>query len=87
MVNKRRREDKEAQRDENQNPDPRDSYKGQQKGRYQRKGRNDNEWEENGPILGCPQKLRIKSRKLPDFSNNLLTHVTETIKDGIKDTF
>ena len=44
----------------------------------------DSDWEASGPILGCPQKLKIKSRQLPEFSDNLLTHVTETIKEGIK---
>ena len=44
----------------------------------------DTEWEESRPILGCPRKLKIKSRKLPDFNDNLLTHVTEMIKEGVR---
>ena len=31
-----------------------------------------------------PKKLKIKSRRLPDFKNNLLTHVTENIKNAVK---
>ena len=31
-----------------------------------------------------PQKLKLKSRRLPDFSDNLLTHVTQKLKDGVK---
>ena len=45
MVNRRKKEDKEAQRDGNQKPDPRDSYKGQQKGRNQRRNRTDDDWD------------------------------------------
>ena len=33
---------------------------------------------------GLPQKLKTKSRSLPEFNDNLLTSVTEKIKDGIK---
>ena len=48
MVNKRRKEDKEAQREEEQNqrPEPRNSYKGQQRGKNQRRNRTDDEWGE-----------------------------------------
>ena len=46
MVNRRKREDKEAQKDGNQKPDSRDNYKGQQKGRNQRKNRTDDDWDE-----------------------------------------
>ena len=34
---------------------------------------------------GCPKKLKIKSRQLPDYNDNLLSHVVEKIKDGIRD--
>ena len=32
---------------------------------------------------GCPRKLKIKSRQLPDYNDNLLSHVTEKLKNGI----
>ena len=33
--------------------------------------------------FGIPQKLKIKSRRLPEYSDNLLSFVTQKIKDGI----
>ena len=31
------------------------------------------------------KKLKIKSRKYPEYSDNLLSHVTQRIKDGVND--
>ena len=38
---------------------------------------------ENGQSWSVPKKLKIKSRRLPDFKDNLLAHVTEKIKNAV----
>ena len=46
LVNKRRQEDEQTQKEGSQNTDRKDSYKGQQKGKNQGKSRTDSEWDE-----------------------------------------